>query len=85
MANRVEVKMPDIWGEIPRVKIPEGMPDITQSKKYQDGLSEFRKVAEDAHRRANEADTMIERIKILCEAIGEKVSAETAELGMSHN
>lgn len=85
MTKEVTVTMPNIRVEIPQVKIPAGMPDITQSQKYQDGLSELRKVAEDAHQRANEADTMIERIKILCEQIGEKVSAETAELRMSHN
>ena len=85
MTKKVTVTMPDIRVEIPQVKIPAGMPDITQSQKYQDGLSELRKVAEDAHQRANEADTMIARIKILCEQIGEKVSAETAELRMSHN
>lgn len=87
MTKRVEVaaKMPDIRVNITKPNIPAGMPDITQSQKYQDGLSEFRKVAKDAHQRANEADTMIERIKILCEEIGEKISAETAELRMSHN
>ena len=65
MTKEVTVTMPNIRVEIPQVKIPAGMPDITQSQKYQDGLSELRKVAEDAHQRANEEDTMIERIKIL--------------------
>lgn len=77
MTKEVTVTMPNIRVEIPHVKIPAGMPDITQSQKYQDGLSEFRKVAKDAHQRANKADTMIERIKILCEEIGEKISAGT--------
>lgn len=40
-----------------------------------------KRVTEDAQRRANKADTMLERIKILCEEIGDIPE----QLKISHN
>ena len=67
MANRVEVavNIPTTKVVIPTVRIPEPMPDITQSPEYQQRLGKFREIAAQSHRLAAEADTMLERMKII--------------------
>lgn len=81
MANRVEVavNIPTTKVVIPTVRIPGPMPDITQSPEYQQRLGKFREIAAQSHRLAAEADTMLERMKIICGEITAQVADEMAE------
>ena len=64
MANRVEVavNIPTTKVVIPTVRIPEPMPDITQSPEYQQRLGKFREIAAQSHRLAAEAEVNLERL-----------------------
>lgn len=80
MTKEVTVKMPNIRVEVPNVKFPAGMYDITQSQEYQERLEAFRKTAMKSHQLAVNAKTMIERIITLSEQINKNMPSGTEKL-----